>query len=161
MKFPYGFDQLQSDNPYTRFDSSLDVKVLFDGTETNLAGSTLVDVSTQEQPAYDQATQNCALSDTPNMINGDWVLSWIVTPKTADEIKAYTDQIKANNKSNAIKLLSETDWVELPSVTNASNTPHLINADEFILYRNSLRLIAVNPTETPVWPTLPAERWSV
>lgn len=63
-------------------------------------------------------------------------------------------------KSKAQSLLQATDWVEIPSVTNVSNTPHLLNAAEFLSYRTAVRALAVNPVDNPTWPTLPTEQWS-
>jgi hypothetical protein len=65
-----------------------------------------------------------------------------------------------NCKLNAQSLLKDTDWTEIPSVTNTANTPHLINSSDFISYRNSLRELAVNPISNPTWPPLPTEQWS-
>ena len=42
---------------------------------------------------------------------------------------------------------------------DTSNTPHLLNAADFLAYRLSLRAIAVNPPTTVVWPTIPSETW--
>lgn len=65
------------------------------------------------------------------------------------------------NKIQAMKLLQATDWVELPSVSNTSLTPHLTNFDEFITYRTALRVIAVNPpSEEIIFPNKPNEIWS-
>ena len=63
-------------------------------------------------------------------------------------------------KQNAMGILTSTDWVELPSVSNTSVQPHLTNAAEFMSYRNQIRQLAVNPVEHPVWPTRPDEQWS-
>ena len=72
------------------------------------------------------------------------------------------EEIQAQNKAEAKSLLAATDWVELPSVTDPANNPHLVNEADFVAYRNQLRAIAVNPPTTPVtvWPTLPTEEWS-
>lgn len=71
------------------------------------------------------------------------------------------EEIQVQNKATASQFLQETDWVEVPSVSNQANNPHLVNLSEFLIYRNALRGIAVNPPTTPVdpWPTKPAERW--
>lgn len=63
-------------------------------------------------------------------------------------------------KTQAQWLLQETDWVEIPSVTNTANNPHLTNASEFEAYRVALRVLAVNPVANPTWPTIPTEQWS-
>lgn len=67
----------------------------------------------------------------------------------------------AQNKTEAMSRLQETDWVEVPSVSDTANAPHLVNYQEFISYRLALRAIAVNPpTEPAVFPDLPQENWS-
>ena len=66
----------------------------------------------------------------------------------------------AQNKAQAEQLLQATDWVELPSVSNPANTPHLENINEFLAYRTAVRAIAVNPPTTPaVFPVAPSEIW--
>jgi hypothetical protein len=65
------------------------------------------------------------------------------------------------NKTRAVQLLANTDWVNQPDVTNTSNTPHLLNLAEFVAYRNTIRAIAVNPPSGNLnWPTEPAAQWS-
>jgi hypothetical protein len=71
-------------------------------------------------------------------------------PPTADQ-----------NKSIAIRLLSETDWVNQPDVIDPNVNPHLLNHADFITYRAALRTIAVNPQPGDLsWPTKPQEQWS-
>lgn len=68
---------------------------------------------------------------------------------------------KAANKAQAEQLLKDTDWVEIPSVSDTANNPHLVNYVEFIAYRLELRAIAVNPPiEIADFPEKPAESWS-
>lgn len=72
----------------------------------------------------------------------------------------YLDQLaSAANKAKAMQLLSETDWASFPSVADPSNSPYLKNADDFQTYRQALRVIAVNPTPNPTFPTKPVEVW--
>jgi len=69
---------------------------------------------------------------------------------------------KAANKKQAEQLLQATDWVEIPSVSDTANNPHLANYADFITYRLALRSIAVNPPITVTeWPTKPEENWSI
>ena len=72
------------------------------------------------------------------------------------------EEIQAQNKATATQLLAATDWVELPSVSDPTSNPHLLNKADFVAYRDQLRAIAVNPPTTPVnpWPTKPTEQWS-
>jgi hypothetical protein len=62
-------------------------------------------------------------------------------------------------KSKAIELLIATDWVEYPSVSNMSFSPHLKNQNELIEYRLKIRQLAVSPTENPTFPSLPESIW--
>jgi len=70
------------------------------------------------------------------------------------------EEIQAANKQQATSLLTQTDWVEVPSVSNTANTPHLVNYAEFMTYRLAIRSVAVNPpTEPAVFPDKPNEVW--
>jgi hypothetical protein len=64
-------------------------------------------------------------------------------------------------KQKGQQLLQATDWVEIPSVTNTASVPYLTNAVDFLTYRSAVRSLAINPVESPVWPAMPAEEWSV
>jgi hypothetical protein len=82
---------------------------------------------------------------------------------TPEELASYVQpteaDLKLECKQKAESLLSSTDWTEIPSVTNTANTPHLINSDEFVTYRNFIRILAVNPIPNPSWPPVPTEQW--
>lgn len=68
---------------------------------------------------------------------------------------------KASNKRQAMELLQQSDWVEMPSVADPAYTPHLTNKDEFMAYRSALRALAVNPPTTEaVFPAAPSEQWT-
>jgi hypothetical protein len=72
----------------------------------------------------------------------------------------YKSYLIRKVKAQVDLLLTATDWVEIPSVSNVSNTPHLINYSDFISYRLALRAIAVSPTINPILPIIPIEQWS-
>ena len=82
-------------------------------------------------------------------LNGHYVL-YIPPVTTADE-----------NKATASSLLTATDWTTIADVGNPQMAnPYLANQAEFIAYRNSVRNMAVYPTEgNLVWPTVPVENW--
>jgi len=87
--------------------------------------------------------------------NGTFVLPTPPTPPVPEP--ATADQ----NKATAVQKLKNTDWVELPSVSATTSNPHLTNVNEFIVYRNALRAIAVNPVAGDInWPVKPVELWS-
>jgi len=65
------------------------------------------------------------------------------------------------NKARAMQRLINTDWVEVPSVTDLSSIPHLLNKNEFLPLRAQARQIAVNPIEGNIdWIVKPQEQWS-
>lgn len=72
------------------------------------------------------------------------------TPNTAEE-----------NKSLAGSLLQETDWTQIPSVSDPLlSNPYLANKLAFDQYRNDVRQYAVYPVAGDiVWPTIPVENW--
>ena len=54
--------------------------------------------------------------------------------------------------NTACTLLSETDWTQIPN-------SGLLNVDEFSTYRQAVRVLALNPVESPVFPIKPTEKW--
>ena len=102
--------------------------------------------------AYDPATQQDLIDQA--IANGwqDVTGSWPPAPQppTADDNKEYA---KAR--------LAETDWSEIPSVNDASLSPHLDNGAAFVNYRTIIRSIVVNPVAGDiVWPVQPIAKWS-
>ena len=104
-----------------------------------------------------------------SMNNEDYsTLQWYSsTPKpTQEELDALwiptQDTVAKNNcKTQASKLLYETDWTTIPDVADpAKSNPYLVNVSAFQTYRNTLRQLAVTPVADPVWPTKPTEQWS-
>jgi hypothetical protein len=85
-----------------------------------------------------------------NYINGQFVPVPPPAPPTAEE-----------NKEFASKLLYETDWTTIPDVADSTKSnPYLDNAQDFVAYRNSVRQIAINPTEGYVqWASKPTAIW--
>jgi hypothetical protein len=72
-------------------------------------------------------------------------------PSTAEE-----------NKQTAISLLQQTDWTQIPSVSDpALSNPYLANKNAFDIYRNSVRQYALNPIAGDInWPVAPTEVWT-
>lgn len=66
------------------------------------------------------------------------------------------------NKESAILMLQETDWATRPSVADpALSNPYLTNQNDFFEYQNTVRKIALNPTDGFLqWPVLPIDQWS-
>lgn len=152
--YPYGYKQLQEDNPYTIFQSS-DIVECFYGTEAWNEGYRIEPVVVSPEPIHDDATQVAVMDSNPSLVDGTWTISWTIRPMNDEETAARKKQIK----DQASKLLADTDWVDVPSVSDPQNDPHLINKDEFNSYRLALRKIAVYMPVKPDWPTKPEEVW--
>lgn len=77
------------------------------------------------------------------------------------DLTLVTAQASKNNcKTKASALLYATDWTTIPDVANTENNPYLTNQPQFIVWRNQIRELAVNPVENPTWPTQPQAIWS-
>lgn len=93
-----------------------------------------------------------------------WLSPEIQQPSEAEvnaEIVVLTEQEPINAcKQKASALLYETDWTTIPDVGNpATSTPYLVNVQEFVVYRNALRQLAVYPVANPTFPTIPSAVW--
>ncbi len=87
--------------------------------------------------------------------------SWAVKKYEHDN-PPYVPPTAAENKAKASSLLYETDWTQIPSVSDpALSNPYLINADEFANYRNQLRAYVFEPVAGDlVWPIQPNPIWA-
>lgn len=112
------------------------------------------------QPTYNQITQ-AVQQLTPVETEGQWYQVWTVVDLDPEQIAYNENQAKAANKNQASTLLYETDWTTIPDVANSEvSNPYLVNPSDFVVYRNQLRTIAVNPpVVVAVWPTKPQEVW--
>lgn len=110
---------------------------------------------------FNDGTPNENISVLP-LWAGNAELAWDAANNPPPPPPPTPEEIQAQNKATASSLLAETDWTELPSVSDPTSNPHLLNKAEFVAYRDQLRAIAVNPPTTPVnpWPTKPTEQWS-
>jgi hypothetical protein len=94
----------------------------------------------------------------------EWLSPEIPMP-TEQEVTAEQATLTAQEPLNACKqqasqLLYETDWTTIPDVADpATSTPYLVNVQDYVVYRNALRQLAVYPVANPVWPTKPVSQW--
>jgi hypothetical protein len=89
-------------------------------------------------------------SDTPKPTQAELDALWPSTQETID---------KQTCKQDASKRLFDTDWTTIADVANPVNSPYLSNQADFIVYRNAVRKLAVNPVVNPVFPNKPNEIW--
>ena len=156
IKFPYTLGSMMEENPYTDFGADPDVVTLYPNTDDALMyGYTLVGVVYDPPAQFDPTIEAVEYAKAPTLIDGQWRVASVVRPLTEDELNSR----KEYARSRAASLLSDTDWAEVPSVSNTAYIPHLINFAEFMAYRLALRAIAVTPTSNPQWPTKPEENW--
>jgi hypothetical protein len=95
-------------------------------------------------------------------------LEWLdhaQTQPTETEINAEIARLNAQYPLDACReaakaLLVDTDWSEIPSVSDPANTPHLLNKADFITYRNTVRALVITPVANPTFPTVPVGQWS-
>jgi hypothetical protein len=66
------------------------------------------------------------------------------------------------NKATAAGKLQATDWATIPDVADPlKSNPYLSNAQDFVVYRNSVRQYAVYPVAGDInWPAVPQEVWT-
>jgi len=78
-----------------------------------------------------------------------------------NKIKIEYINTKEDNKQLASILLSSTDWTMASDITNSTNSPYLTNQSEFIIYRNEIRKMAINPIEgNLIWAEIPKSVWT-
>lgn len=111
----------------------------------------ILESPTPETTTYQTASHSGVVQDSL----GNYVWNWIVVDWDQEAIDAYDAQQKQANKTQAMQLLSDTDWTQMPDVT-------LSNQADFTAYRAAVRAIALNPPVVVTeWPTKPEEQWSI
>lgn len=132
-------------------------KLVWEGTPSNVHALQWQDVAGWIE--FNDGNPNETIDVLP-----DWALN-AEAAWTAENTKPTPDPLPPTaqqNKQTASYKLYETDWTTIPDVADPQKSnPYLINPDEFIAYRNSLRAIAINPTEGFLtWPVKPKTIWS-
>ena len=109
VTFPYNYDILVLNNPYTKF-SQTDLLSMYLGTEANLNGHELVQVTQSDAPTFNKQTQKVVQDLTPFLVNNVWTLGWLIQTLTqAEQDSQNTIQAKSVRAIRDAKL-SETDW---------------------------------------------------
>ena len=141
LQFPFTIGQLKFENANTSFPRKLSAEVL---EQFNVFS-----VTTEPAPNIDDRTQKRGYADAPTQsADGAWVLGWVITDKSPDEIASYDDAKRQGVRSQRDTLLSQTDWMALSDVTM---TP------EWAAYRQALRDITGQAgfPYSVIWPTKP------
>jgi hypothetical protein len=140
---PYTIGALKKDNPSVSFPKQI--------TDDVLAEYDVYNVRITQQPDYDKATQNCTLSRTPTLVDGQWILQWSVIEKTAEEVQQYSESCALGVRIRRDQLLAESDWTQL------ADAP--VDASAWAAYRQELRDITLNANfpnlQDTDWPETP------
>lgn len=142
--FPYSISALKRDNPNISFPSNL--------SDTELAFWNVFSVVDRSAPPFDPATENCNQVD-PTLENGEWVMTWQVTPATSEEIAQRLENKSAQVRTDRNQFLAECDWTQLPDSPLSDADKTLWNA-----YRQQLREVPEQvgfPWQVQ-WPVAPA-----
>ena len=85
-----------------------------------------------------------------------------ITAFNTEKNKPTPTDFTSENKVMAQNLLSSTDWATISDVADkAKSEPYLTNVQDFIVFRNQVRKIAINPpSDEIVFPSIPKAVWS-
>jgi len=141
-KFPYSIGDLRRDNSNTSFPRQL--------SDEMLAAWNIFPVKDRPAPAFNPATENCNQA-SPTLENGEWVMTWEVTPANAEEIAERLERKSAEARQQRNDLLSSCDWTQL--------TDAPVDASPWASYRQALRDITTQagfPWDI-TWPEAPVQ----
>lgn len=141
-QYPYTVGNLRRDNPNTSFPAKIPDETL------NSFG--VYSVTQEAAPSFDRRTQSAARAEAPVLEGGAWVLKWVVSNKTADEISAYDASIGDANRRTRNELLTHSDWTVLQDSPLSD-----AQVADWVVYRQALRDI----TSHANWPHLNKEDW--
>ena len=138
--YPYSIGDLRRDNPNTSYPRN--------PSDATLADWNVFPVTDEPTPAYNPATQNCNQVN-PTLIDGKWVMTWVVTPATPEQIAERTAAKESEVRQQRNQLLSACDWTQLPDAP--------VDTATWAAYRQELRDVTAQsgfPWDV-VWPEAP------
>lgn len=87
-------------------------------------------------------------------VDGKWYTKFVLVDYDQTGIDNINNQKAEFNKKEAARLLTESDFYDLPNTASK-----IQNINEILTYRDQLRAIALNPTYNAVFPTKPDTIW--
>lgn len=144
VQYPYTVDAFKQEHRNVSFPDAISNRILADYG--------VYPVRLKQKPSIDPITQHAYPSDTPELIDGEWWLGWVVGQKDATWMAVELEQKKASVRQTRDGLLTATDWVTIRAID--INTPV---DPEWATYRQSLREITQQEgfPWNVVWPTDP------
>lgn len=92
LEYPYTISDLHKENPSSAYDDRFSLPDWYSQTEQAInRGNKIVEVFSEEGPEIDVTTQNIIQASVPSFSQNEdkWVLAWIVTAKSAEELSKY------------------------------------------------------------------------
>ena len=139
VEYPFTTAQLQRENRNVSFPKN------FHSDFISQYG--VYSVTELEEPTYNPETENCVKDSTPTLIDGEWVLGWTVSNKTAEELAEIEQLADTETRSMRNSLLASSDWTQL------ADAP--VDATAWAAYRQELRDLTTHAN----WPNLSKDDW--
>ena len=150
-KYPYYYNELKTDYPNISFPDISEVGDVYNLPDLSSFG--FVKLLPAPQPDFNYDTQ-ILKNGSPEFKDGNWYETWVIEEIPEHEIISNNQYQLEQIKKIASNLLSETDYLDLPNTSNK-----ISNIEEIIEYRNTLRVIAINPESNIDFPPKPQIIW--
>ena len=137
--YPYSYEQLKLDNPYTSFPQV--------PTREDLADYDVVIVEAVPKPA--ETLDTVVVETVPVKENVSWKQAWITEPASEEIVSSRVTNQALRVRSQRNTLLTQSDW------TQVLDAP--VNQPAWSAYRQALRDITVQPgfPLEVIWPQQP------
>lgn len=157
-KYPYSIGELRRDNPQTSFPAKPTDALLAEYGVFPVARTDIPDVDykkavkevdpVRQKARNEDGTWKADSLDTPENEAWEWVQTWVVTDRTAEEIAQIEADQWANIRSERNAKLAACDWTQLPDAP--------VDTAAWALYRQQLRDITEQPDPFAIaWPQEP------
>jgi hypothetical protein len=148
VTFPYDYDTLVQNNPYTKF-AQTDLLSMYFETEANLDGHELVRLIETDALTFNKQTQKAVKDSSPTLINNVWTLGWSIQNLTTEEQNAKNAEQATSVRNSRTEKLKDSDWTQLAD--------SIADRTAWATYRQALRDV---PSQagfpwTITWPTQP------
>jgi len=97
-QFPYDIYMLKQDNPTKTFPSRITPEILKEFG--------VFEVTAKRKPVYDITTHRINRNNIPELVSGNWVLGWTISPINSDETLNVRNLYKANTTKEADRRVS-------------------------------------------------------
>lgn len=140
-KYPYTIHDLRVENPSTSFPSVISDEIL--------SSFGVYKVTIQSTPTVDR-TQYAVKQDLPELVDGQWVLSWSIFDKSPEALAEESDRKIDDIRDSRNGKLTACDWTQLPDAG--------VDKDAWATYRQALRDVPQQPgfPWDVVWPVPPS-----